>query len=270
MKRSIGDLKICAKSALQGNYGTAILGVLAAFGFSVLGNLLAGQFFGGTSLIDVILSQIFVFIVTLIAGILSAGLSYLLLNMARGRDYSLADLIYFFKNHPDRVIVAGFVLAVIDVIVSIPYYYVSFTMEMGTTIEQYTAWLTKTTGLLFLSIVLNSLITLPFVMTYYLMADELELGGIEALKMSARLMKGNKGRYLLMQISFIPLLVLSVFTLYIAQLWIIPYMEMTSVEFYRELTGELDARPPLTEEGLYPGAGSLDAYDRKDDYNSEA
>lgn len=259
MKRSIRDLKDCAKRALQGRYGTAILGMLAVFGATGLGNVLAGKLFGGTSPLELILCQVFLFVVTLLSGILSAGLSYLLLNMARNREYSLADVIYFFKNHPDRVIVAGFVLSVIDVIVSIPYYYVSYTMEMGTTIEEYSVWLTRTTGLLFLSIVLNILLTLPFVMTYYLMADDLELGGIEALKMSARMMKGNKGRYLLLQVSFIPLLFLSVFTLYIALLWIIPYMEMTCAEFYRDLRGELDAPSPLTAETLCPGPGGMDA-----------
>ncbi len=53
------------------------------------------------------------------------------LNMARDREFGLGDLLYFFRNHPDRVIVAGFVLALIDLVVSIPYYWYSYTVIPG-------------------------------------------------------------------------------------------------------------------------------------------
>ena len=61
----------------------------------------------------------------------------------------------------------------------------------------------------------------------------------EAMKESLEMMHGNFGRYLMLKISFIPLMFLSVFTFYIALLWIFPYMAMTEVMFYRDLTGEL-------------------------------
>ena len=34
----------------------------------------------------------------------------MLLNISRGKEFSLGDLGYFFRNQPDRVIIAGFVL----------------------------------------------------------------------------------------------------------------------------------------------------------------
>mgnify|MGYP000747896381 CR=1 FL=1 len=49
--------------------------------------------------------------------------------------FSLGDLGYFFKNQPDRVIVAGFVLALIQLVTAIPYYYVSFTTDPGLTVD---------------------------------------------------------------------------------------------------------------------------------------
>ena len=57
-------------------------------------------------------------------------------------------------------------------------------------------------------------------------------------------MKGNILRYIWLNISFIPLLFLSVFTFYIALFWIMPYMEMSMTTFYRDLRGELDYRLP--------------------------
>ena len=78
------------------------------------------------------------------------------------------------------------------------------------------------------------------------------------------MMKGNFWRYVKLNLSFVPLLLLSVFTFYIALFWIIPYMEMSMATFYRDLNGELDHR--------LPGEGYIYDYsnNQQDDYNSEA
>ncbi len=59
------------------------------------------------------------------------------------------------------------------------------------------------------------------------------------MRESQELMRGNKGRYFYLIISFFGLLLLSVFTCYIGLLWLAPYMEMTQLLFYRDLIGEL-------------------------------
>ena len=131
-------------------------------------------------------------------------------------------------------------------------------------------------GVLFVLIqgnVLNVIVTLPFVMTYFLMADDLDMGGIQALKASAAMMKGHKWRYLRMQISFIPLLFLSVFTLYIALLWIVPYLQMTVTMFYRDLLGELDQDiygDYREDQDIYGHYSENEFAGDQDDFNSEA
>ena len=282
-KRSTKEIKLQAKKALQGHVGTVLLGLLAVYGLNMLGTILSTNLFSGTSPLDLVLSEVFMLVVSLIVGIISAGFGYMLLNISRGEIFSLGDLGYFFKNQPDRVIIAGFVLAVIQIVTAIPYYYVSFTTDPGLTVDSQIKWLSMTLGLLAVSTLLNFLISLPFAMTYFLMADDTELGGLQALKESARLMKGNLWRYVKLNLSFVPLLLLSVFTFYIALFWIMPYMEMSMVAFYRDLDGELDSRLPGNE-----GFGSFhnwtndsgDGYDTEnndgyrndseDDYNSEA
>lgn len=239
MKRNIRTIKSYAKRSLQGCLGSMILGMLAVFGLNVLGSRMATGLFGGSGILNLVLSEVFLLAVSLITGIFSAGYCYMQLNIARGKEFSLGDLIYFFRNQPDRVIIAGFILAIIQVLTAIPYY-VSFATDMGITLEEQMAWMTKVMSLMVLSTVLNLLISLPFAMTFYIMADDEEIGGIAALRESMRMMKGNLGRYLLLQISFIPLLLLSVFTLYLALLWVIPYMEMASAVFFRDLRGEFD------------------------------
>ncbi len=233
-KRSTKEIKLQAKKALQGHVGTVILGLLAVYGLNTLGTILSTNLFSGTSALDLVLSEVFMLVVSLIVGIISAGLGYMLLNISRGKEFSLGDLGYFFKNQPDRVIVAGFVLALIRAGHSNPLLLCeSFTTDPGLTVDSQIQWLSMTLGLLAVSTLLNFLISLPFAMTYFLMADDTELGGIQALKESARLMKGNIWRYVKLNLSSIPLLLLSVFTFYIALFWIMPYMEMSMVAFYR-------------------------------------
>lgn len=248
-KRSTKEIKQQARVALQGHYGIVILGLLAVYGANLIGSNLSSKLFAGNSPLDLILSEIFLLVVSLIVGIISAGLGYMLLNISRGKEFKLADLGYFFKNQPDRVIIAGFVLAVIQVVTSIPFYYVSYTkssliLSEEVSLEVQIQTLGTILGVLAICTVLNFLISIPFAMTYFLMADDLELGGIQALKESAGLMKGNILRYIWLNISFIPLLFLSVFTFYIALFWIMPYMEMSMTTFYRDLRGELDYRLP--------------------------
>lgn len=240
MKRSIRELKSEAKRTLSGHWGALILGLLAVNGLNGLASMAATYLFKGTDTLSLVLSQVFLLVASLITGIFAAGYNYMQLNIARGREYSLNDLLYFFKKHPDRVIIVGAVLAVIETAVTIPYYYVSFATDMGTTLEEQTVWMSRTLGLLLLSAVLNLILSLPFLVSHFLLADDEELSGREALAASIRMMKGNMGRYLLLHLSFLPLFLMSAFTLYIALLWVLPYMEMTTVAFYRDLRGELD------------------------------
>ena len=273
MTKTRRQWKAYAREMLNGNYTIPIVGTLAIAGINFIGGNLASNLFRGSSLTTIIISQIFAFILSLILCVFSAGLSYMYLNIARGKAYSLRDILFLFKNHPDRVIVAGFVLALIDLVVNIPYYYVSYTKAPGVTPEENAEWLLVLSAYMLLGMVLNMLITLPFVITYFLLADDLELGGIDALKASMQLMKGNNGKYLLLQLSFLPLMILCAFTLYIGLLWLLPYMEMSSVMFYRDLCGEFNLaapQPPL-QNGEMNGQGPQDSWSRPgDDFNSEA
>lgn len=130
MKTKIRVIKYNARRSLQGHYGIMILGMLAVFGLDMLGGSMASSLFGGTSTMSVVLGEAFALIVSLITGIFSAGYCYMQLNIARGREYSLGDLIFFFKNQPDRVIIAGFVLALIQVAAQIPYSYAVYTLSL--------------------------------------------------------------------------------------------------------------------------------------------
>jgi hypothetical protein len=48
-------------------------------------------------------------------------------------------------------------------------------------------------------------------------------------------MKGNKGRFIYLLVSFIPLFLLGMLTCCVGFLWIIPYMQATLAQFYLDL-----------------------------------
>lgn len=247
MGKNIRIWKKQAKCALKGNYGLAVLALVLTNLVAILGSNLALILFPGDTTLDYILSFVFQFVISLIAGVFSAGLSYLYLNISRGKKASFVDLVYFFKHNPDHVIVAGFVLGVLNLVANIPYYYVSWKTPVGDTLEGQMFYLQQIAVFSLLSMVIYFLITLPFTQVYYLLADQPEMGGMESIKTSLHLMKGKKFSFLWMRLTFVPMMFLClIFTLGIGLFWLVPYMEMTAVYFYRDLIEDF-TEPKLPE-----------------------
>lgn len=71
-----------------------------------------------------------------------------------------------------------------------------------------------------------------YVLAYYIGYDEPNLSSGECVKKSEKLMKGNRGNYFLLQLSFIGWAILAVLSLGIGMLWLIPYMSVATVCFY--------------------------------------
>ena len=83
------------------------------------------------------------------------------------------------------------------------------------------------------------LITLNYALVFFLILDYPDASAIELLRRSRMLMKGNKGRYFYMILSFIGLFLLGILTCGIGMLWIVPYTRMTFTGFYRNVIGEI-------------------------------
>ena len=235
------ELKNYAKQAMSGKYGILILAFVAVQALALISSMISSALFPGEETIDIVLSYAFTFILTLLINVVAAGMNYMYLNIARGKAYSLNDLFYFYRHHPDRVIVAGFFMAVLNMLTMLPYTIYSNANLPGedASVEVLITWLYTGVVLMIVGMIVYQILVIPLEMTYYILADKPELKSTEAMKESLEMMHGNFGRYLMLKISFIPLMFLSVFTFYIALLWIFPYMAMTEVMFYRDLTGEL-------------------------------
>lgn len=82
------------QGSLRGNWIIAIAGMLAYMAVNFLGNVLSLELFPGNSMLEIAAGQIFVFVVSLIAMVFGTGYSYMMLNMSRGREFSLGNLLY--------------------------------------------------------------------------------------------------------------------------------------------------------------------------------
>lgn len=97
-----------------------------------------------------------------------------------------------------------------------------------------------------------------YAMAPYIMAQNPEIGVMDAINESKRMMQGNKGRLFCMQISFIGWSILAAFTCGIGFLFLTPYMEAAEASFYLELTGQLPGSANFR--GFAPTGGPAGGY----------
>ena len=79
--------------------------------------------------------------------------------------------------------------------------------------------------------------------------DEPNLSAYECCKKSIEKMKGNRGNYFVLTLSFIGWALLSILTLGIGFFWLIPYINVSYVCFYEEVVGKKEEKEVVEVEG---------------------
>lgn len=86
-----------------------------------------------------------------------------------------------------------------------------------------------------LLIVPGIIASISYSMTFFIMSDDPSISPLEAIKKSKKMMYGYKMKYFTLQLRFIGWAILSVLTLGIGFLWLIPYVHITMAKFYDDL-----------------------------------
>ncbi len=255
MKRSSKELKEIAREALMGTYGTFALAFLIYFLIAFIIELIPMLFIRDDTIGSLIISQLVAFILSLLISVLTAGFQKISLNISRGEYAGAGDLFYCFRHHPDRFIIVSLLTGLIAFAFQIPTVglgvWLVGTNQAYHTPLAYVGWIILVA---FIMAILAYLVILRFALSIILLIDNPDMGAIEAMKTSSHLMRGNLGRYFYLTISFIGLTLLAILSAGIGLIWVTPYMNMTYIEFYREVTGELDGGPRennYTEEYSY-------------------
>ncbi len=85
------------------------------------------------------------------------------------------------------------------------------------------------------------ILALGWSQTMYIISENPEIGVTEAMERSWELMDGHKTDLFVLGLRFLPWMFLSIFTLFIGLLWLIPYMQVTFANFYDEISGYYDS-----------------------------
>lgn len=246
MKHSSAQLKKMARTALSGKWKTAamftLLNTLLTMGLS----LCSMPFENNTTPIGIGIGWLISVIVSLITGLFSAGSAYFYLNICRGCEYSYKDLFYAFKADPDRFLIVTLVTSAPTLLFTLPSLLVPVPSETAS-LSIWFAYIIAVMGSLYAGIIVSWILSLFFTLSHYLLLDYPEMGAMDALKLSVNMMKGNKGRYIYISLSFFGWLILSVLSMGIALFWIEPYMSATTACFYGDVLNQFNTDPEEAE-----------------------
>lgn len=231
MKHTSAQLKAISRKALNGNWGLPIASnmILSATSFVIM--FLIISFTNTTTVTGTITSEFLTYAVSLFISLFTAGITKMTLNISRKQAYSMKDMLYVFHHNADRFLIVGLVIVGISFITGLPVMFMSMNNNIPVSF------------ILFFSVfdlIITVIIDLFLGLSIYLLLDHPEMNAMDSMKESIRLMKGNKGRSLYINLSFLPLALLSVLTCYIGLIWLVPYMNMTMANFYRDIIGELN------------------------------
>lgn len=230
--KSFAELKSLARVQMTGKFPVLIGGFLLQELILTAATAIAISLFPGADLISTTLYSIVAFLIQLFGGILSVGASLLCLHAACGMTCKISDLFYGFRYNPDKAIGIQLVFAILNTICMLPSEVLGFTSGASTEYEA----LMKTSLAMLLGLIVYMVVTLPLFPVFFLMLDFPKLTVKELFKKSREIMKGNCLRYLLLQLSFFPImLLLGMLTCGIAFLWITPYMNITFANFYLDI-----------------------------------
>lgn len=88
---------------------------------------------------------------------------------------------------------------------------------------------------LILLIVPGIIVSCGLAMTFFIMVDDPNISGVDALQQSWNMMKGQKWNYFCLCLRFFGWILLSILTCGIGFIFLQPYMTATSLNFYRKL-----------------------------------
>lgn len=237
MKREVKELKRIARGNLQGNY----LELIRAFVFcNLIVSLIEMPFSWMTNEVQFSTQNIIYYVafllITIASVVLTVGQYCLHLRIARTGKLHLSELFYPLLHDANRLILAEIILFAIRLIGLAPAVGAAFILYSYEEMNMYLLAL----GLAILGCLLTALVEVTFGMTYFALIDGEELSVREAIKTALQLMKGHKGRFLYMYLSFGGMYLLAALTLGLGLLWVQPYVMQTITLFYLDIKGELD------------------------------
>lgn len=229
--KSSAELKNLAKNKLNGNFGAAIGAIVLVEAINYVASSLVAILAPGLDIVSMIMSILLSGVISIFIGVFSTGLALFFLNIACGQPHSISDIFYGYKEQPEKSLLVSLAHVGISIVCLTPYQiFMTLFMESQSTVHMSLTLISMAVGLL-VYVPVSMLIS----QSYYLILDFPQYSAKEVLSTSCKIMKSHLGRYFYIQVSFLPLMFLCVFTCGIGFLWLIPYMQMTSTCFFLDV-----------------------------------
>lgn len=229
--QTCSQLKEKARKQLEGKYGTAIGMQMLINIISFSAGLFIATLFPATSTITYAIQLVITFVVSAIISVCTIGVTLYHLNIACGGPYNFGNLWFGFQNHFSKSLILSLVVTAItflyQIIIEIPMNMYAATYDITYVFAAFPVML--------IAVVVFFYFTILFSLVFYLMLDYPTYSAGEILKMAPKVIKGHKGRLLYIELSFLPLIFLSLLTCGIGILWVNVYRNMTMTNFYLDL-----------------------------------
>lgn len=177
----------------------------------------------------IIAALLFVAVYLFIGLMLGNRLMYL--NISRGRKVSAFDVFKGFRRgaHLKNYISVFLILYFIELIMTIPETYVALKWGYRSSDYRITSFITS---------ILVFVVMLFLSLSLYASADNPRMRPMDALKVSAHIMRNRKMKLLCLELSFCLWIVLCFITCGLAVFWVVPYYETSLTIFYLSAYGE--------------------------------
>ncbi|WP_313075182.1 DUF975 family protein [Lacrimispora sp.] len=252
MKTTSKELKLRARKRLKGKYGICvgaglIAGALMSVVFMiflmvsvVLGVANETLFYGGSEFgVGFVLMQaaiiIFTVVISAVMALFLPGMMKMYYNISTDQKYGLYDLLFALKNKPLKFLGLYFMIVLISIVLSIPY----FIVLIVSIITDFIPIMIVLLVLMYLLLLVGSLMcSIYFSQSFFILMESTDKGVLQSMRESVELMRGNKGRFFYIILSFTGMILLGYGSFGIGFLWIFPYVHCTFTEFYLDIKAE--------------------------------
>ena len=199
-----------------------------------------------TGLLPFILTWLISIIVNTLLGILISGQAYLYMNLIYSQTINISDIFFGFKQQPQKAVAITGILEVIINILMLPS---MIFFLISNSLKDPVAILTLS-GVSLAALFVTYYVKICFSQVYFLLQDFPDWSVQQLLSTALHLMKGKKLKYLGLSLSFIPLYLLGIVTLFVPLLWINVYFYATMAAFYQDIMSGAAAQKEDVEHGL--------------------
>ena len=244
--RSSGDIKTQAQAMMAGRYGGAVMMTLSYFiwiylisyaGSIISSVILKIPYFSSVrsdpsaDIIFTVISALITMFLGVIAEMFTCGICLYYLNVSTGRDAQTADIFRGFRENPSEVFKVSAFLLSPSLILSIPENIVS-ELYIQTSDPK---WLYLSIAFFIAAAAGALYIHLTYGIAFFVMLDFPSYSAGRVLKISRQKMTGSRSRLFILDLLFIPMMILGILSFGIGLIWIYPVINESRTLFFLNL-----------------------------------